>query len=184
MKKWLFILAGLAFAGLLTGGCGAGRAVPPSDANRGFIYGYINTPNGSPDRIFLWKKGKVYAPPFSPFPKVTVNDDGRFFAENMEPGDYYLYSFWLGRTAYQVTTPENINSAVFTLRPGAMLYIGSYEVGEETKGDMLSSGKFTFQAVTQPSAAAILYKYFKDPLLAGTGWDDRIRGEYSRLTQR
>lgn len=181
MKKLWLGLAGMAFLGLLSGGCGGGRINPPSDADRGFIYGYVNTPKGSPDRLILFKRGEAYVPPFHPFPKVTVNDDGRFFAENMEPGDYYLYSFFIGDTAYQVTTPENAH--YLTLRPGRMLYMGSWEVGKEISGDMFAAGKFSFHQVSQPTAAQILHKYFTDPLLAGTGWDDRIRSEYSRLTR-
>ena len=142
MKKIFLVLAGFVLLSGVLGGCGGGRINPPTDADRGFIYGYLNTPNGSPDKIYLFKKGEAYVPPFHPFPKVTVNDDGRFFAENMEPGDYYLYNFQLGRTMYRVTTPENAH--YLTLRPGKMLYMGSFEVGKEVSGDMFASGEIRF----------------------------------------
>lgn len=160
----------LAVAVALTGACTTAPVPPVSEPERGMIFGHIGTPHGI-KAVYLHEVGKAYFGAIN-MPRAHIRRNGNFMFVNLTPGRYYLAGFDDGAAPYWIPhDKDSIRRASVELKPGGLLYIGSYRVAN-VEAPVWGKGSFDFQRVHTPGEIAIL----KDlrSLAEGTGWDERI----------
>ena len=181
MRRWmLIIVAGLC---LLTGCMGSAPIRPADGPDKAMAFGNITIPGKVLTGVALYKYGEIYAPPFKSPPRSHTYTNGNFFFENLEPGKYYLVSFMSSGNEiyyfnYSGLEKEDIEQSLIDVKPGAVVYLGSYKVTGVTD-HFLRQDTFDIEQVRQPGEKTIL-QHLKEAT-AQTGWDQKIAKRLARL---
>jgi hypothetical protein len=163
---------------LLAGLLGCTTPVPPPHEVKapelGIIYGHVEA-GVRITQVNLREYGKFYFPPFRVPPKVEIYPNGDFIAENLKPGKYYIAS-------YVAVNKQKLSLAakkyqpyqfVFTVKPGALKYVGSYRITGRYQYDRHADpGDFFLQKVRLPGEREVLRRIYS--LTEDTGWQQRI----------
>ena len=176
MKRSVFSMAIITMVVILLAGCGAAPIRAVSGPESAAAYGNITLPEGVITNVMLYKVGEVYAPPFKSPPKSHTYTNGNFFFENLESGQYFLMGFMSGQEAFYfnyrgISKEEFIKEVAITIRPGAVTYLGSFEVTGIDR-NFIRSDTFDIKRSTKPSKKTILTHLIE--AAAGTGWDERF----------
>jgi hypothetical protein len=139
---------------------------PVDTANRALVYGHIKAPKPV-------QAVELAKPMSARRPKARVTENGDFFFENIEPGDYLLMRFMAGGEWYSLLTGDKENNRRFMVqaKPGATHFVGSWRV-TGVKNNRFSPDEFTIERTDAPPAHAVLQRL--RPALAGSGWETRI----------
>lgn len=161
---------------LLLVGCGAAPVKPVADSSSAAAYGNITLPDGVITNVMLYKVGEIYAPPFKSPPRSHTYTNGNFFFENLEPGKYFLVGFMSGQQAFYfnyrgIDEQKFIDEVAIDIKPGAMAYLGSYEVTGIDR-HFIKTDTFDIKRSSKPDNKTILSQL--KVAVAGTGWDQRI----------
>lgn len=155
--------------------CAGSRPIrPPQNSEAGMIFGNLKVP-GSYDGIFLWE-GKAFGGKIS----GRIIEGDHFFFENLEPGFYILSHFYKGGVKYLFMNGdiETHKKFRFEVKPGGIVYIGSFEVtGEEN--NIFTPDRFEVAKRSSPAPQQILKDIQKE--LKGTGWDKRIEKKLKNM---
>lgn len=173
----------LVTAAIILAACvGAAPIRPAESPDRAMAFGNITIPGKVLNGVSLYKYGEVYAPPFKSPPRSHTYTNGNFFFENLAPGKYYLVSFMSGNNIYYFdysgVEKENIEQSLIEIRPGAIVYLGSYRVTAETD-HLLRQDTFDIEQVGEPTEKTILMHL--EEATAQTGWDEKIVRRLKRL---
>ena len=159
---------------LALGGC-ATKPKPPfeiSSPEKGMVYGNVHIPGHEVTEIELREFGKFYLPPFINPPPVMIFRNGNFVAENLSPGNYYISRFVSKKLLYPlVKDSRSAYQWVFNVEPGAVKYVGSFQV-TNVKPGLFAKGDFRIRSVRHPSERKVLKHLFH--VTQGTGWQARI----------
>jgi len=168
-------------------GCFIAHLISPEKVDRpdadhpGFVYGYLNTADGSPDGVWLVKKAAAYGPWTKRYGAWMLGA-GEFFFENIPPGTYILEEFDLNDEHYELGGVGGTSSSDFIFKIGdGFTYLGSWEVGKVSHTFLIGGGKFKLKTVSHPGPPAILKKIRKCEFIAGQGWDGRLAKEIKKL---
>jgi len=182
MKISKYVMIAVAFVLLLNlGGC-ATKPKPPFEIispEKGMIYGNIYIPGHEVTEIELREFGKFYLPPFIQPPRVMIFRNGNFIAENLEPGNYYISRFVSKKLFY--TLVKDSRSAyqwTVTVEPGAVKYVGAFEITDVTPG-VFVKGDFKIRLARHPTERKVLKHMFQ--ITQGTGWQTRIERRIKSL---
>jgi hypothetical protein len=139
---------------------------PVDTANRALVYGHIKAPKPL-------QAVELAKPMSTRRPKARVLENGDFFFENIEPGDYVLMRFMAGGEWYALTGRDKESNRRFMVpaKPGAMHFAGAWRV-TGVKNNVFSPDEFTIERTDAPPAHAVLQRL--RPALAGSGWEHRI----------
>lgn len=113
--------------------------------------------------------------------KVHVYKDGLFFAENVEPGEYWFAQFHTNdKKVYEVTW-QPTEKDLFTVKSGQLRYVGSTKCVIEKKPGILlpTKGKFSLQPVESPTEKELLLQILEK--VRGTGWEAKVDQRLSKL---
>jgi len=176
MKRVAVTIGTFLLAVVLVGCMGAAPIKPVSGPDASVAYGNISLPNKHITNVMLYKVGEVYAPPFKSPPKGHTYTNGNFFFENLQPGKYFLVGFMSGQEAFYfnytgMEKEEFINKVAIEVQPGAVTYLGSYEV-TGIERNFIQSDTFDIKASETPTKNNILDHLQK--AAKGTGWDQRF----------
>lgn len=171
MKSSFLKLPNLLLAiALFLSACASPPVAPVGDAGRGMIVGHIGAPHGI-KAVYLHAVGKAYIGAIN-MPRAHIQRNGNFMFVNLAPGRYYLAGFDDGTAPYWIPhDKESIRRAGVELKPGGLLYIGSYRVAN-VEAPVWGRGSFDFERVRTPSERTILQEL--RPMTEGSGWDTRI----------
>lgn len=162
-------------------GC-ATKPKPPFEVKSpemGMIYGNIYIPGHEVTEIELREYGKLYIPPFRSPPRVMIFRNGNFVAENLRPANYYISRFISNRLEYNlVKDARSSYQWVFNVEPGAVKYVGAYEITDVEPG-IFQKGKFNIRAVRHPTERKVLKHMYE--ITQGTGWQSRIERRIKSL---
>ena len=173
------------FCLLLVSCGGLGPVRPVQNADNALVYGNIQLPGDKVvSQLIMHEYRVTYITPFKNPPQAHVYDNGDFFFENVKPGTYYLHRFLSGRTLYvfPYESMKEVDAATFEVKPGDVIYIGSFEVVNE-KEEYIVPGSFELKALANPDSLSILRHIAE--ITRGTGWDKRIEShiDQSMLSQ-
>ncbi|MCW8900712.1 MAG: hypothetical protein OQK95_08600 [Gammaproteobacteria bacterium] len=175
------IIAGLIIWALGMAGC-ATKPKPPFEVKSpeyGLIYGNIHIPGHEVTEIELREYGKFYLPPFRIPPRVMIFRNGNFVAENLRPANYYISRFKANKFEYNlVKDARSSYQWVFNVEPGAVKYVGAYEITDVEPG-IFQKGKFNIRAVRHPTERKVLKHMYE--ITEGTGWQSRIQRRIKSL---
>ena len=177
------ILSLLVAAVLLATGCAGSAPIRTADSpDKAMAYGNITIPGKVLTGVSLYKYGEIYAPPFKSPPRSHTYTNGNFLFENLAPGRYYLVSFMSGNNVYYFDysgiEKEDIEKNLIDIKPGSVVYLGSYRVTGETD-HLLRQDTFDIEQVRDPSEKTIL-KHLQE-VTAQTGWDVKISRRLKKL---
>lgn len=162
-------------------GC-ATKPKPPFEVKSpemGMIYGNIHIAGHEVTEIELREFGKFYLPPFREPPRVMIYRNGNFVAENLLPGNYYISRFVSKKLTYSlVKDARSSYQWIFNVEPGALKYVGAYEITDVTPG-VFVQGDFNIRTVRHPSERKVLKHMFE--ITQGTGWQSRIERRIKSL---
>ena len=177
MNRLTTIISAVVVTVFLAGCMGAAPVKQVAGPDASAAYGNITLPDNKViTNVMLYKVGEVYAPPFKSPPKGHTFNNGNFFFENLQPGKYFLVGFMSGQEAFYfnytgMEKEEFINKVAIEVQPGAVTYLGSYEVmGIER--NFIQSDTFDIKASETPTRNNILDHLQK--AAKGTGWDQRF----------
>ncbi len=176
MKKSTTALIIMALTLLISGCTGSAAIRPVANQDVAAAYGNITLPDQVVTRVMLYKVGEIYAPPFKSPPSSHTYMNGNFFFENLEPGKYFLVGFMSGQNIFYfnysgLSEEAFIDEVAVDIKPGAVAYLGSYEVTGIDR-NFFRSDTFEIKPVKQPGRNTIL-EHLKEAA-AGTGWDQRL----------
>jgi hypothetical protein len=139
---------------------------PVDTPSRALIYGHIKAPKPI-------QAVELAKPMSARRPKARVLENGDFYFENIEPGDYALMRFMAGGEWYSLLTGDKENNRRFMVqaKPGATHFVGTWRV-TGVKNNFFSPDQFTIERTDAPPGHAVLQRL--RPALAGTGWENRI----------
>lgn len=175
MKRTTTIII-ILVAAILTGCMGAAPIRPAAGPQASAAFGNISLPNQYITNVMLYKVGEVYAPPFKSPPKGHTYTNGNFFFENLEPGKYFLVGFMSGQEAFYfnyqgLEKEEFLEKVAIDVQPGAVTYLGSYEV-TGIERNFIRADSFDIKLSETPTRSTIL-DHLKEAA-KGTGWDRRF----------
>lgn len=177
----LGIIVGLIIVALSITGC-ATKPKPPFEVmspENGLIYGNIHIPGHEVTEIELREYGKFYMPPFRTPPRVMIYRNGNFIAENLRPANYYISRFKANKLEYNLVKDSRSSYQwVFNVEPGAVKYVGAYEITDIEPG-LFQKGKFNIRAVRHPTERKVLKHVYE--ITEGTGWQSRIQRKIKSL---
>ena len=194
MNRSTVLISLVALVFLTVGGCLMNPVREPSSPDSAFVYGRIDL-SGAKDQL-NWVSMLTH--PRDPNKKkrlnyggitdvmVHVHSDGTFFAENVDPGQYYLLyvdgkvnGFTRTKNIYylqDMSTGKVENPDVFTVHAGEFVYLGAWGYKSEKKGGGFFGTKdteFSFNPLEDVSEADVLQTIL--PLVKGTAWQEKIQ---------
>lgn len=153
------------------------RLPEPSGPEDALIVGrvFVGAKNGPivPDLVRILRYGRVYAglglkaigEPHNVF------SDGRFVVR-VKPGKFLFKSFYANQDFYYIAKESN-EKAWFTVRPGQVYYVGSYQAKFTDPGRFFTTAKFRLEPVKSPGKRELLQ--WLTTISQGTGWEKRVR---------
>jgi hypothetical protein len=124
----------------------------------GFVFGSIHGVPGL-KHVYIQKLGKVYVGRFNR-PKTHVDGSGTFYFDNVPPGEYYLAGFSNARgdLYWFHYTKETVKEVLFTVNPGDIQFMGSYEVLNAESNWFTKKGSFQFQLIDSPTEEELVVR--------------------------
>ena len=176
MKRIAANISIIVLATLLAGCMGVAPIKQVSGPDASAAYGNISIPNQYITNVMLYKVGEIYAPPFKSPPRSHTYQNGNFFFENLEPGQYYLVGFMSGRDAFYfnykgIDKEKFIKEVAIDIKPGAVTYLGSFKV-TGIERNFVKSDTFDIKPSETPTRSKILLHL--QEAAKGTGWDRRF----------
>ena len=155
-------------------GC-ATKPKPPFEmksSENAMIYGNIHIAGHEVTEVELREYGTLYIPPFRKPPRVMIFRNGNFVAENLKPGNYYISRFISKKLEYNLVKDARFSYQwVFNVEPGALKYVGAYEITDVEPG-IFQKGKFNVKSVRHPTERKVLKHIYE--ITEGTGWQARV----------
>lgn len=145
--------------------------------NTGLLYGQIVMPNKDMVmvHIVIHQVGKTFG---NMAEDAQFLGDGRFVVENLKPGKYDLYGFYMGSggTRYQAFTGEEAVKYQVELKAGAVTYFGSYKYVSKRASTVFSPNEFRLENASSRQAQLTLLKWLEEAS-RGTRWHAKIQKE-------
>ena len=143
--------------------------------NTGLLYGQIEMPNKElvVVRVLIHRVGKT----FGNMAEDAQNlGDGRFVVENLKPGKYDLYGFYMGSggSRYQAFMGEESVKYQVELKAGAVTYFGSYKYVQTSASSLFHLDEFKLQKTSSRQAQLTLLKWLEEAS-RGTRWHAKIQ---------
>jgi hypothetical protein len=128
----------------LASGC-ASHSGPPQTAtpSTAMIYGHLDLPEEVRDQIqwiHIYDLGAVYVPPFKTPVVARFFPNGDFYAENVQPGKYYVHHLVAGYEGFYLYPPDMsegkavIMERVVEVGAGEIVYLGNHRIHEWKRG--------------------------------------------------
>lgn len=169
---------------MITAGCGSNQIkhgepwqLPePTGAEDALIFGHVIIGNIedplTPEYVRILRKGKVYAGMGLQGigEKTYVFTDGSFVTR-VKPGTFNFNAFYANKTLYQVENGKN--PKWFTLEPGQIYYLGSFQAKNERAEQLWRPGEFSVKRVDKPGERELLQWLLA--VSKGTGWETKVR---------
>jgi hypothetical protein len=163
--------------------CGGGMSKEieePDDAERSFVFGYIDMDDASSG--IDWLQVERVAPySEARFFHMRLHD-GAFYQENLPTGSYVLADFgsdggfMKSRVLYSI--PKQDNPLRFVIdRPG-VYFVGSWRY-RSVKTGLFRPDQFDLEPVPSPSAKQALASIL--PFTKGTSWQPRLESHHAAL---
>jgi len=155
----------------------------PTGTDDALIFGYVVIGKKEnpliPEYVRILRKGKVYAGMGLQGigEKTHVFSDGRFVTR-IKPGEFNFNAFYANQTMYQVEA--NLKSPTwFTIGPGQIYYVGSYQVKHTRADKPWRPGEFNTERTNNPSERELLQWLLT--VSKGTGWEAKVRRRSGNL---
>ena len=146
----------------------------------GLLYGQIVMPDKElvMTHIVIHRVGKTFG---NMAEDAQFLGDGRFVAENLKPGKYDLYGFYMGSggSKYQALMGEESVKYEVELRAGAVTYFGSYKYLPTRTASAFKLDEFRLERASSRQAQLALLKWLEEASRE-TRWHARIQKELAK----
>lgn len=152
------------------------------DPQSALVYGQIILPSEDWHMryVLIQRVGKIYGGGgFAGLgEKLQVTSDGRFVAENLQPGKYMLGGFMIGDQR-SMLGKEALNFTV-DVKPGGIHYFGSYKYIVVRGANMIRPGEFDLEKASNARNQINLLTWVEEAT-RDTQWNPKVGRELSRL---